>query len=59
MIKNIINKLFKKEKSKITKDIKIEIKGTLGEARQEIRLHRLDREKYKLRWHIRQAADTD
>ena len=47
MIKNIINKLFKKEKSKITKDIKIEIKGTLGEARQEIRLHRLDREKYK------------
>ena len=29
------------------KDIKIEIKGTLGEARQEIRLHRLDREKYK------------
>lgn len=47
MIKNIINKLFKKENSKITKDKKIEIKGTLGEARQEIRLHRLDREKYK------------
>ena len=34
MIKNIINKLFKKEKSKITKNIKIETRGTLGEVRQ-------------------------
>ena len=47
MIKNIINKLFKKEKSKITKDIKIEIKGTLGEARQKIRLHKKKKKKYK------------
>ena len=48
MIKNIIKKIFKEEKNTINKDVRIEIKGTLGEARQEIRLHTLDREKYKV-----------
>ena len=48
MIKNLIKKIFKGEKNTINKDVRIEIKGTRGEARQEIRLHTLDREKYKV-----------
>ena len=48
MLKTIINKLFKEEKKRISKEIKGNIKGTFGEVRQEIRLHRLDREKYKV-----------
>lgn len=48
MIRNLIKKIFKKEKNTISKDVRIEIKGKLGEARQEIRLHTLDREKYKV-----------
>lgn len=48
MIKSIIKTLLKREESPISKDIRKEIKGTLGETRQEIRLHKLDREKYKV-----------
>lgn len=33
MIRNIIKKIFKKEKNTISKDVRIEIKGKLGEAR--------------------------
>lgn len=48
MLNKLLSKLFKEEKSTMSKQTKIDIKGSMGELRQEMRLHKLDREKYKV-----------
>lgn len=47
MIGNILKTILGEEKSTITKEISTEMKGSLGELRQEIRLEQLERDKYK------------
>ena len=48
MIKSILNKIFKEDKPNLSKQDKVEIKGSLGELRQEFRLDRLERNKYRV-----------
>ncbi|WP_343337936.1 hypothetical protein TPELB_33210 [Terrisporobacter petrolearius] len=50
MLKELIKSLFKQDKKTINTmdyEVKSQIKGNLGELRQEIRLDRLRRENYK------------
>lgn len=47
MLKKLIEKITGKQKTTLTKEARINIKGNLGEIRQEIRLDRLDRDYYK------------
>lgn len=48
MLDKLMRKLFKEEKETMSKQTKVDIKGSMGELRQEMRLHKLDRESYKV-----------